>query len=94
MRNPLHRRFLRQLLHNPGRYLGVFALPLVTVSVASGFLAMLSSVRVILGEVDVANVVENARRNLGAHQRRVPQGGRGGRRERLRQLEPRCQRDG
>jgi putative ABC transport system permease protein len=61
MRNPLNRRLGRQLVHDAGKYLGIFALLLVTIAVISGFLATLSSIRGILSDMDEANAVEDAR---------------------------------
>lgn len=61
MRNPLHSRFGRQLLHNAGRYLGIFALLVATISVVSGCLITISSVQAILENMDEKNSVEDAR---------------------------------
>ena len=37
MKNPLHKRFLRELLHDPGKYLVIFLLLVVTIGFVSGF---------------------------------------------------------
>lgn len=55
MRNPLNRRLGRQLVHDAGKYLGIFALLLVTIAVISGFLATPSSIRGILSGMDLAD---------------------------------------
>ncbi len=54
-RNPLNRRLGRQLVHDAGKYLGIFALLLVTIAVISGFLATLSSIQGILSGMDLAD---------------------------------------
>lgn len=61
MRNPLNRRFGRQLVHNPGRYLGIFVLLAATISVVSGCLVTISSIQAILDGMYEKNSVEDAR---------------------------------
>jgi hypothetical protein len=61
MRNPLNRRFGRQLVHNACRCLGIFALLAATISVVSGCLATISSVQKILDGMYEKNSIEDAR---------------------------------
>ena len=61
MRNPLHRRFGRQLVQEAGRYLGIFALLVVTIGVVSGFLATSSSMQKTYAGLDETNALEDAR---------------------------------
>ena len=60
-RNPLHKRFKRQLVHNASRYLGILALLVVVVGVVSGLFTTLSSVQAIMDGMDEDNAVEDAR---------------------------------
>ena len=77
MHNPLHRRLGRQLLHNAGRHLGIFALLVATISVVSGCLITISSVQAILENMDEKNSVEDALRDLRADRRPCACGRRG-----------------
>ena len=61
MRNPLHKRFGRQLVHESGKYLGIFVLLVVSISLVAGFLATVASIRGILTDMDEANAIEDAR---------------------------------
>ncbi len=61
MHNPLHKRYARQLVHDAGRYIGIFVLLVVTISVTSGFLATISSIQGVLAEQQASSAIEDAR---------------------------------
>jgi len=61
MRNPLHKRYPRQLVHDAGRYIGIFVLLVVTISVTSGFLATISSIQHVIAEQQASSSLEDAR---------------------------------
>ena len=61
MENPLHKRFKRQLVHEAGKYLGIFALLLVTASFVSCFLMCTSSIQSLLDEQSATSSIEDAR---------------------------------
>ncbi|NGM17457.1 FtsX-like permease family protein [Eggerthellaceae bacterium zg-893] len=51
MSSPLIRRIPRQLVHNAGRYLGIFALIAVSIAFVSGFLVAASSIERIVADM-------------------------------------------
>lgn len=51
MPSPLIRRIPRQLVHNAGRYLGIFALIAVSIAFVSGFLVAASSIEQIVADM-------------------------------------------
>lgn len=61
MRNPLHKRFKRQVVHDAGKYLGIFALLLVTASLVSCFLMCNSSILSLLDDQFATSSIEDAR---------------------------------
>lgn len=60
-RNPLHKRFKRQLVHEAGKYAGILALLTITVAVTSGALATIASIQSIVAGIDAQNALEDAR---------------------------------
>ena len=61
MRNPLHRRFERQLVHEAGKHLGIFVLLIVTIGVVSEFLATSASMQKTYADLDGTDALEDAR---------------------------------
>lgn len=61
MRNPLHKRFKRQLVHEAGKYLGIFTLLLVTAGLVSCFLMCTSSIQALLDEQFETSSIEDVR---------------------------------
>lgn len=61
MRNPLHRRYARQLVRDVGRYVGVFVMLVVAICVPSGFLATVSSIKQLVARQQTICSLEDAR---------------------------------
>ena len=59
MRCPLYKRYPRELRHNLGRYVGIFALLAATISMAAGFLVGASSIERIFAQIPETYCVEN-----------------------------------
>ena len=59
MRNPLSKRYLRQLRNNAGKYLGMFAMMLLAVSFTGGFLLASNSMEAILVGMDEKYKIED-----------------------------------
>ena len=50
MKNPLRKRFKRDLISNRGRYLAIFAMLTVTIAIMSGFLAVADGAQTVLDQ--------------------------------------------
>nr|MCR5846153.1 hypothetical protein [bacterium] len=61
MRNPLSKRFPRELKHNLGKYLGIFLMMVFATSFTSSFLLAASSIETILDDMDETYNVEDGR---------------------------------
>lgn len=61
MPSPLYRRFPREFKNNKGKYLGLFLLMAVSISLVSGFLVAASSIERIIDEMRDAYSVEDGR---------------------------------
>ena len=51
MKNPLRKRFKRDLISNRGRYLAIFAMLTVTIAIMSGFLAVADGAQTVLDQI-------------------------------------------
>ena len=61
MRNPLSKRYIRQLRSNAGKYLGMFALMLLAVAFTGGYLLVANSMEAILNGMDETYKMEDGR---------------------------------
>ena len=59
MRCPLNKRHLRELRHNLGRYIGIFALMAASIAMVAGFLAGASSIEKMFSEIPTTYHTEN-----------------------------------
>lgn len=61
MRNPLHKRFPRQLKSEAGKYLGIFLLLVISIGAVSGFLSVCSSIERISSDSFETYHIEDGR---------------------------------
>lgn len=61
MRNPLHRRFPRELRANAGKYAGIFVMLVMAIGLTSGFLNAASSIQKIIDGMDETYAIEDGR---------------------------------
>lgn len=61
MRNPLSKRYIRQLRSNAGKYLGMFAMMLLAVAFTGGYLLVANSMEAILNGMDETYKMEDGR---------------------------------
>ncbi len=59
--SPLTKRFPRELRNNFSKYLGIFLMMIIAISLTSGFLAAASSIQKLIGQMDDAYPIEDAR---------------------------------
>ena len=59
--SPLIKRLPRELVHNIGKYLGIFLLMAVSIALTSGFLLAAHSISVIIDDMPETYVIEDGR---------------------------------